>query len=131
MIRVSKRERKSLEEVGLIKYKRKGVNYQDANIVVANREHLSKSKTSYITEEPEIMKFLGRFEDLNMQKISRSQLKQLEDQEKITDENIQKSGEYKPKAFIYIKNDGIILMDKIAKYMLALGIWKNRINKQY
>lgn len=129
MIPITKSERKALDNVGLIKYRRVGINAQDANIQIANREHMSRAKTDYITEEPEIMKFLGHFENFNMQRISNSQLKQLKDKGMATEDNIQKVGEYKPTAFIYIKCNGTILMDKIAKYMIFLGIWKNQTKR--
>ena len=128
MFPISKYERNKLDSVGLIQYRRVGRNPQDANITIANREHVSRDKTDYVvdTERHEIKKFLGYFEDCNMQKISNAQLKRLVDGAKATDVNIQQDGEYKEKAFIYVRPDGTILMDKISEYMIFLNIWKNR-----
>lgn len=128
MFPISKYEREKLDSVGLIQYRRVGRNPQDANITVANREHVSRDKTLYVVDEPNhgIKKFLGYFEDCNMQKISNLQLKKLIEEKKATDDNIQHDGEYKEKAFIYVRPDGTILMDKISEYMIFLNIWKNR-----
>ena len=77
MILITKNERKALDEVGLLKYKRTGYNPQDQNFQVVNREHCGRDKSIYVTEEPEIMAFLGRYENLNLQKINESQVNQL------------------------------------------------------
>ena len=77
MILITKNERKALDEVGLLKYKRTGFNPQDQNFQVVNREHVGRDKSIYVTEEPEIMAFLGHYENLNLQKISESQVKQV------------------------------------------------------
>lgn len=130
MVRISKYEREQLDKFGLIKYRRTGMNPQDATIQVTNKEHVSRDKTYYVTEEPQIMKFLGKFENLNMQKINKTQLKSLMDANMATKDNIQNAGEYKPEAFIYVKENGIILMDKVRKCMLFLGIWKQN-NRTY
>lgn len=124
MIRISKYEREQLEKNGLVKYRQVGHNPQDANIQVTNREHMSRDKTYYITEEPRIMKFLGHFEGYNMQKISDMQLKKMMAGNIITNDNVQHSGEYKTGAVVYVKNDGTILMEKVSKFMIYLGIWK-------
>ena len=61
MIKITKSQRKALEEAGLIRYRKvkEGIEVESPNIYVASREHLSKSKTYYVVEEPRIMKFLG------------------------------------------------------------------------
>lgn len=61
MIKITKSQRKALEEAGLIRYRKvkEGIEVESPNIYVASREHLSKSKTYYVVEEPKIMKFLG------------------------------------------------------------------------
>ena len=59
MIKISKNERNNLKRVGLLKERKIGFNRQDANYTVANREHVGRDKTIYVTEEPEIMLFLG------------------------------------------------------------------------
>ena len=72
MIRITKQEREALDSVGLIRYRRQyGKNIlQDSNLVVTNREHIGKnSKTYYVVEEPAVMKFLGHYEGLNLQRI--------------------------------------------------------------
>lgn len=62
MIRISKSEKEALEKAGLIKYRnttKDGSEISPPNIYVANREHMSRSKTYYVVEEPKIMRFLG------------------------------------------------------------------------
>ena len=61
MIKISKSQREALENAGLIRYRKvkDGIETESPNIYVANREHLSRSKTYYVVEEPKIMKFLG------------------------------------------------------------------------
>lgn len=61
MIRISKSQKEALENAGLIRYRKvkDGIEIESPNIYVANREHLSRSKTYYVVEEPKIMKFLG------------------------------------------------------------------------
>lgn len=61
MIKISKSQKEALENAGLIRYRKvkDGTEIQSPNIYVANREHLSRSKTYYVVEEPRIMKFLG------------------------------------------------------------------------
>ena len=65
MIRITKSEKEALENAGLIRYRKvkEGIEIQSPNIYVANREHLSRSKTYYVVEEPKIMKFLGLWVD--------------------------------------------------------------------
>ena len=61
MIKISKSQKKALENAGLIRYRKVkgGIETESPNIYVANREHLSRSKAYYVVEEPKIMKFLG------------------------------------------------------------------------
>ena len=65
MIKITKSQKKALENAGLIRYRKvvDGVEVQSPNIYVANREHLSRSKTYYVVEEAKIMKFLGLWKD--------------------------------------------------------------------
>lgn len=65
LIRITKSEKEALENAGLIRYRKvkEGIEIQSPNIYVANREHLSRSKTYYVVEEPKIMKFLGLWVD--------------------------------------------------------------------
>ena len=61
MIKITKSQKQALENAGLIRYRKVkgGVEVESPNIYVANREHLSRSKTYYVVEEPRIMRFLG------------------------------------------------------------------------
>lgn len=61
MIRITKTQKEKLEKAGLIKYRivKNGIEVQSANLYVANKEHMSRSKTYYVVEEPKIMAFLG------------------------------------------------------------------------
>lgn len=123
MIKISKRERDNLKKVGLLKDRRVGYRHRDANYTVANREHCGRDKTIYITEEPEIMLFLGKYDNLNLQSISREQLKNLLDKKLITVENIQKWNTYIPNALVFEDYDGNYRMKKNAKLMIELNFW--------
>ena len=65
MIKITKAQKEALENAGLVRYRKvkAGVEIQSPNIYVANREHLSRSKTYYVVEETKIMKFLGLWTD--------------------------------------------------------------------
>ena len=65
MIKITKSQKEALENAGLIRYRKfkDGVETQSPNIYVANREHMSRSKTYYVVEETKIMKFLGLWRD--------------------------------------------------------------------
>lgn len=125
MIKISKFERDSLKRVGLLKDRKIGVNCQDANYTVANREHVSRDKTIYVTEEPEIMMFLGHYEGLNLQKINAKQYKQLTDKGILTNENTQHWGTYVPAAVAFEDNVGNWRCKRVTKIMLELGLWSN------
>ena len=70
MIKITKPQKEALEKAGLIRYRkvRNGVEIESPNIYVANREHLSRSKTYYVVEEAKIMKFLGYWKDTGFKK---------------------------------------------------------------
>ena len=125
MILVNKRERQALDEVGLLKYKRVGRRAQDQNFQVVNREHCGRDKSVYVAEEPEIMAFLGRYDNLNLQKINENQYKQLVTGGLLSDSNSQKWGTYVPNAIAYEDREGQWRIKKVTKLMLFLGIWKN------
>ena len=125
MILITKNERKALDEVGLLKYKRTGFNPQDQNFQVVNREHVGRDKSIYVTEEPEIMAFLGRYENLNLQKINESQVNQLVSANMLNDNNMQKWGTYVPNAIAFEDRGGQWRVTKITKIMLYLQIWKS------
>ena len=125
MILITKNERKALDEVGLLRYKRTGFNPQDQNFQVVNREHVGRDKSIYVTEEPEIMAFLGRYENLNLQKINESQVNQLVSANMLNDNNMQKWGTYVPNAIAFEDRGGQLRVKKITKIMLYLQIWKS------
>ena len=130
MLLINKQEKDRLEAVGLLRHKRIGVNAQDANFQVANRDHKSRAKTYYVTEDLEILTFLQRFDMCNLQRISHEQLDQLVNAGIIKNEEIQHYDEYIPKPLAYIAQDGRVYIPKIAKLLLFLGIWKNNKTKK-
>lgn len=130
MVLINKLERQALDSVGLLKYKRTGRNAQDQNFQVANKEHCSRDKSTYVIEEPEIMAFLGRYDNLNLQKISENQYKQLVTGGLLTSNNSQKWGTYVPNAIAYEDMEGQWRIKKVTKLMLFLGIWKNNKGNQ-
>ena len=125
MIKISKSERDNLKRVGLLKDRRIGMNGQDANYTVANREHVGRDKTIYVTEEPEIMLFLGHYENLNLQKINAKQYKQLIDKGILNGNNIQYWGTFVPNAVAFEDATGGWRCKKVTKIMLELGLWSN------
>lgn len=125
MILITKSERQALDNVGLLKYKRTGYNPQDQNFQVVNREHCGRDKSIYVTEEPEIMTFLGRYENLNLQRVNDGQVKQLISNGFLNDNNMQKWGTYVPNAIAFEDREGQWRIKKVTKLMLHLGIWKS------
>lgn len=137
MIRITKQEREALDSVGLIRYRRQyGKNIlQDSNLVVTNREHIGKnSKTYYVVEEPAVMKFLGHYEGLNLQRINPEQYRTLEEKGLLDESKVQHWGQYNPQAICYEDQFGERRIIKITQLMLALGLWKTsrqrRVAKQ-
>ena len=124
MIKISKNERNNLKRVGLLKERKIGFNRQDANYTVANREHVSRDKTIYVTEEPEIMLFLGFYENQNLQIISKRQYDQGITNKLFNESQVQKWGEYNPNAIVFVDYAGRYRVKRIAKIMIGLGIWK-------
>ena len=125
MILITKSERQALDNVGLLKYKRTGYNPQDQNFQVVNREHCGRDKSIYVTEEPEIMAFLGRYENLNLQRVNDGQVKQLVSGGFLNDNNMQKWGTYVPNAIAFEDREGQWRIKKVTKLMLELNIWKS------
>ena len=125
MILITKGERQALDNVGLLKYKRTGYNPQDQNFQVVNREHCGRDKSIYVTEEPEIMAFLGRYENLNLQRVNDGQVKQLVSGGFLNDNNMQKWGTYVPNAIAFEDREGQWRIKKVTKLMLELNIWKS------
>lgn len=58
-------EYESLRKANLLKDRiiRDGSIIQDSNYYVANKEHMSRSKTYYIVEDYKLLKFLGYVKD--------------------------------------------------------------------
>jgi len=125
MILITKDQRAALDKVGLLQYKRVGINAQDQNFVVVNKEHVSRDKSYYVVESPEVMLFLGRYENLNLQKIRNDQLKMLQENKMLHDGNMQKWGTYVPNALAFEDEEGQWRIKKVTNLMLALGIWKS------
>ena len=125
MILITKDERAALDKVGLLKYKKTGINAQDQNFVVVNKEHMSRDKSYYVVESPEVMLFLGHYENLNLQKIRKDQLKTLQDKNMLHEGNMQKWGTYVPNAIAFEDAYGQWRIKRITSLMLSLGIWKS------
>ena len=125
MILITKDERAALDNVGLLKYKKTGINAQDQNVVVVNKEHMSRDKSYYVVESPEVMLFLGHYENLNLQKIRKDQLKTLQDKNMLHEGNMQKWGTYVPNAIAFEDAYGQWRIKRITNLMLTLGIWKS------
>ena len=126
MILIPRNDKERLDKVGLLKYKKIGPNPQDPNFVVINKEHMSRNKRYYVVETPEIMAFLQKYEGLNLQKIKKSQLDNLIEKKYVSPEQIQHPNEYRPNAIVFIADDGVIRIKKIARIMIELGYWKTR-----
>lgn len=134
MIRISKQEREMLEANGLIRYRKQWGNRitQDSNLVVTNREHVGKnSKTYYIVEEPHLMKFLGYYDGLNLQRINQGQFDTLVEKGLLDDSKIQHWGKYNPKAVCYENQFGEYRISKVTTLMLALGLWKDNRQRRF
>ena len=125
MILITKDERAALDKVGLLKYKKTGINAQDQNFVVVNKEHMSRDKSYYVVESPEVMLFLGHYENLNLLKVRKDQLKTLEDKKMLHEGNMQKWGTYVPNAIAFEDAYGQWRIKRITNLMLALNIWKS------
>lgn len=130
MIKISKQERNELERVGLLKSRRVGIHAQDANYTIANKEHCSRDKTVYVAEEPEIMLFLGKYDELNLQRISVNQYNRLVEKKILTPANTQTWMDYVPNAICFQDAFGVWRCKKISKIMLELGIWSNNKTKK-
>lgn len=126
MILISKQEREALDKAGILQYHRKLKNggFNDANFVVVNRQHNGRTKHTYVTELPEVLAFLGKYDSMNLQKITNEQLEVLKKDKLVTDKTIQKWGEYNPDATVYIDEDGCPRIKKVTSYMKKLGYWK-------
>ena len=132
MIRITKQQRIAMEKVGLLAQKRyvKGEGWVDSNFVIVNRQSSGARKHTYVTETPEILMYLQKYDGFNLQLIRPNQLKTLKSKGLITDDLIQKPGEYKPGAIVFIDNSGQARMKKVTSLMIELGIWKSRDSKK-
>jgi len=126
MILVTKSERKALDDAGVLTYRRRLKNggWEDANFTVVNRQHNSRDKSTYVVETPEILAFLGRYDDMNLQVIRPEQLQILREKGLIHDKDVQHVGEYNPDATVFIDREGKIRCKKVTSYMFELKIWR-------
>lgn len=130
MILITCDQREALDRVGLLKYKRTGLHAQDQNFVVVNKEHMSRDKAYYVVESPEVMLFLGYYDNLNLQRIRPDQLKSLKDGGYVSEKNMQKWGTYVPNAVAFEDVNGQWRIKKITNMMLYLNIWRNNKEKK-
>lgn len=130
MIKITKSEREALEKVGLLRHKKVGYNACDPSFYVANKEHTGRNKHTYIVEDSDVMKFLGYYEGQNLQRINEKQYKNLLDNNYINEDNIQRWGQYNPKAICYENQFGEYRVAKIASIMMFLGLWKDNKRKR-
>lgn len=130
MIKITKSEREALEKVGLLRHKKVGYNACDPSFYVANKEHTGRNKHTYIVEDSDVMKFLGYYERQNLQRINEKQYKNLLDNNYINEDNIQRWGQYNPKAICYENQFGEYRVAKIASIMMFLGLWKDNKRKR-
>lgn len=92
---------------------------------------MSKSKKTYVTEEPEIMLFLGKYQGMNLQRLNYKQFKQLLSKKLIARDRIQNWGTYVPGAIAFEDSFGTWRVKKIPKIMFELGIWSENKNRTY
>lgn len=130
MVKITKQEREALERVGLLRHKKVGYNSCDPSFYVANKEHTGRNKHTYIVEDPEVMKFLGRYENQNLQRINSNQYESLVENGYISEKNIQRWGEYNSKAICYENQFGEYRIAKITSLMMFLGLWKDNKRKR-
>ena len=121
MIFINKFDKKRLEKVGLWKHERKGRFPQESNFSVCNKQHNSSSKTYYVVENIEVMRFLELWDRANVIQISQTQLEKLKLKKIIHNKNIQKYGEYVIGAKCFIANNGNIYLAKENKLLSALN----------
>lgn len=124
MIAVTKQEKELLEDAGLLQLKKH--SFEDQNFVVVNKKHKSRQKNYFVVEEPEILLFLGRYDNFNLQKIWPNQMEKLIREGLIKQNQIQKWHTYVPNALAFEDGNGQWRIKKIQSLMLFLGIWKKR-----
>lgn len=128
MIQINKREKVALQKAGALKYKLQPSRKhpaQEANFVTVNRQKSGPKRHTYIIETIEILAFLGRWDSLSfLQKITPTQAKMITDAGLVEENQIQRYGEYKEGAVMFVSYDGTYRIKKITELMKAAGIWK-------
>lgn len=130
MIKITNSEREALERVGLFRHKKTGYNGCDPSFYVANKEHTGRNKHTYIVEEPEVLRFLGRYDGLNLQRVNDKQMESLRNAGFVNEKNTQKWGEYVPNAVCFEGPFGEYRIVKMTAMMLHLGLWKDNKRKK-
>lgn len=125
MLRVERREIELLRKVGLLQDKRTTTG-QEANYTVLNRTHKSRVKTYAVVETIDVLKFFEFWDRCNLQEITKDQFKQLCDEERLGTGDIQYPQTYLPSAIAYVSSDGRYFVQKMAKLLIPLGIWRNK-----
>jgi hypothetical protein len=121
MILINKLDKKRLEEAGLWKHRQTGKNSQESNFSVCNKQHNSRSKTYYVVEHTETMRFLEIWDKANVMKISEEQFNKLKNKKILNSNNIQTYNNYIPNAKGFIANNGDKYVTKEKKILLALN----------
>lgn len=119
-------DRDRLESVGLLQFKQTGLNRQDPNFRVANKEHVGRAKTFYITETTAILRFLGCWESAHVYNITPTQLEDLKTAKLVTDSTIQQYDTYNPIGNCFIDNDGKIYVAREYKILNFLDVWRKK-----
>lgn len=77
------------------------------------------------------MLFLGKYDNLNLQRINNSQYNLLVSKGYITPQNTQRWGEYVPNAVCFQDWTGQWRIKKVTKMMFELGLWKENNRRKY
>ena len=131
MLSVGRRQIDALREVGLLKDKKTGLNVQDPNYTVLNKFHKARAKTYAVVETPEILAFLECWDRCNLQEITTRQFNQLVDERRLNESDIQRSGEYVERALCFVSRDGRYFVQKVAKLLIPIGVWRSKGAKNY
>lgn len=121
MIKIDQAQIKKLKDVGLLREK---TDSQEPNYTVANKEHPSRAKTYYLTEEIPQMRFLGFFCDNKVFKINSEQLNKI--LQKYPNIEIQTMNQYNPKAKIYNYDAQNVYAVKEPEILKILNNWSNK-----
>lgn len=65
LIKITRTQKDEMVKAGILRDKKtkNGLTVEEANYVVANREHCGRDKTYYVVEEYRVKKFLGLIKD--------------------------------------------------------------------